>query len=310
MTRRSRWLLGVLSLAGCAALQAGDAASAERATHRRRFQAHPAEGRGEAGVPRIAHAEEGSAAVADGERRYVYADPTAAGSSLYVGGEEQYQRFRRQEQMAVDKLLAGDGSETRWTGVCGTSRRADRARRLRGEWLDRRGDRLCPLPKGWFRSRYEIAGRHTLYSVWSTRLRSMRDAWAVAGRHHQCSPGPRSPAAKRTYLILGHRRDRSRPPCTGSAVTGSPPRPANAVSSAPSAYESFPCHLAFSRNGLRATAPGARATSQPPPRAFTSSTLASCAGGGCRCRALVGERRGLRGDHLQVACRRRPGSGW
>ncbi len=45
----------------------------------------------------------------DGERRYVYADPTSC-KCLYVGGEEQYQRFRRQEQMAVDKLLAGDDS--------------------------------------------------------------------------------------------------------------------------------------------------------------------------------------------------------
>ena len=102
-------LLGVLSLAGCAALQAGDAASAERVLTAAGFQARPADTPEKRAYLESLTPRKVLLRSQDGERRYVYADPTSC-KCLYVGGEEQYQRFRRQEQMAVDKLLAGDGS--------------------------------------------------------------------------------------------------------------------------------------------------------------------------------------------------------
>jgi hypothetical protein len=103
-------LLGALSLTGCATLQAGDVASAERALTAAGFEARPAD------TPeKLAHLESLTPRKVlvrseNGERHYVYADPAIC-KCLYVGGEEQYQLLRRQEQMAVDKLLAGDGSE-------------------------------------------------------------------------------------------------------------------------------------------------------------------------------------------------------
>jgi len=102
-------LLGALSLGGCAALQTGDVRSAERALTAAGFQARPAD------TPeKLAHLESLTPRKVlllpqNGERRYVYADPTGC-KCLYVGGEEQYQLLRRQEQMAVDKLLTAEGS--------------------------------------------------------------------------------------------------------------------------------------------------------------------------------------------------------
>jgi hypothetical protein len=109
MRRAVVGLLGALRLAGCAALQTGDVASAERVLTAAGFQARPAD------TPeKLAHLESLPPRKVllqpqNGERRYVYADPTSC-KCLYVGGEKQYQLLRRQEQMAVDRLLAGEGS--------------------------------------------------------------------------------------------------------------------------------------------------------------------------------------------------------
>ena len=109
MRRAVVGLLGALSLAGCAALQTEDVGSAERALTAAGFQARAAD------TPeKLAHLESLPPRKVllrpqNGERRYVYADPTSC-KCLYVGGEEQYQLLRRHEQQAVDRLLAGEGS--------------------------------------------------------------------------------------------------------------------------------------------------------------------------------------------------------
>src|SRR4030095_16771461 len=89
MRRAVVGLLGALGLAGCAALQTGDVASAERVLTAAGFQARPAD------TPeKLAHLESLPPRKVllqpqNGERRYVYADPTSC-KCLYVGGEEQY----------------------------------------------------------------------------------------------------------------------------------------------------------------------------------------------------------------------------
>jgi hypothetical protein len=108
MRRAVVGLLGVLSLAGCAALQTRDVASAERVLTAAGFQARPADTPEKRAYLESLTPRKVLLRSQDGERRYVYADPTSC-KCLYVGGEEQYQQLRRQ-QMAVDKLLAGDGS--------------------------------------------------------------------------------------------------------------------------------------------------------------------------------------------------------
>jgi hypothetical protein len=109
MRRAVVGLLGVLSLTGCAALQSGEVASAERALTAAGFQARPADTPEKRAYLESLTPRKVLLRSQDGERRYVYADPTSC-KCLYVGGEEQYQQLRRQEQMAVDKLFAGDGS--------------------------------------------------------------------------------------------------------------------------------------------------------------------------------------------------------
>lgn len=109
MRRALAGLLGVLSLSGCAALQAGDVASAERMLTAAGFQARPADTPEKRAYLESLPPRKVLLRPQDGERRYVYADPTSC-QCLYVGGQEQYQQLRRNEQMAVNKLLAGDGS--------------------------------------------------------------------------------------------------------------------------------------------------------------------------------------------------------
>jgi hypothetical protein len=109
MRRAVVGLLGVLSLTGCAALQTGDVASAERVLTAAGFQARPADTPEKRAYLESLTPRKVLLRSQAGERRYVYADPTSC-KCLYVGGEEQYQQLRRHEQMAVDKLLAGDGS--------------------------------------------------------------------------------------------------------------------------------------------------------------------------------------------------------
>ena len=93
-----------------AALQTGDVASAERVLTAAGFQARPDDApEKRAYLESLTPRKVLLRSHQDGERRYVYADPTSC-KCLYVGGEEQYQQLRRHEQMAVDKLLAGDGS--------------------------------------------------------------------------------------------------------------------------------------------------------------------------------------------------------
>src|SRR5262245_1733704 len=99
--------LCIVSVAGCAALQAPDTRRAEEALVTAGFE------------PRLADTPEKQAQLAalparrvvrqsvDGEVRYVYADPTNC-KCLYVGGDTEYQRLRQQEQAKVDRFFAVD----------------------------------------------------------------------------------------------------------------------------------------------------------------------------------------------------------
>ena len=102
-------LVAGLSLAGCAGLQSGDTASAERALTAAGFQPKPADTPEKVAqlhslAPgRVLRQAQG------GERRYVYADPKGC-TCLYVGGDEQYQALRRNEAAAIDRFFAVEGS--------------------------------------------------------------------------------------------------------------------------------------------------------------------------------------------------------
>ena len=111
MTRALVAMLGVVSLAGCAGVETSDTRSAERALSTAGFQARPAD------TPaKVAHlgtlpARTLVRRTVGSETRYVYADPATC-KCLYVGGDAEYQRLRRQEQAAEKKFFAveGDGN--------------------------------------------------------------------------------------------------------------------------------------------------------------------------------------------------------
>jgi hypothetical protein len=110
MKRAFAGLLGALSLAGCAGLQTADARSAERALTAAGFQARPADTPEKMAELTSLAPRKVLARVQNGERRYVYADPTSC-KCLYVGGEQEYQRLRQNEQAAVDRFYAVERSE-------------------------------------------------------------------------------------------------------------------------------------------------------------------------------------------------------
>ena len=98
------------TLAGCAGLQAADTRSAERALTAAGFEARPADTSEklthlQSLPPRKVLVQE-----RDGQRQYVYADPASC-RCLYVGGEEQYRRLRQQQQVAVDRFFAVEGTD-------------------------------------------------------------------------------------------------------------------------------------------------------------------------------------------------------
>jgi hypothetical protein len=98
-------VMAALTLAGCAGLQAQEAGSAARALTDAGFEVRPAD------TPeKLAHlqslpAHKVLAREQDGQRQYVYADPTTC-RCLYVGGEDQYRQLRAQQQAAVDRFFA------------------------------------------------------------------------------------------------------------------------------------------------------------------------------------------------------------
>jgi hypothetical protein len=100
-------LLAGLSLAGCAGLQSADTRSADQALTAAGFQAQPADTPEKLAQLRALSPRMVLLRPRDGERRYVYADPTGC-KCLYVGGEEQYQTLRRSEASAIDRFLAAE----------------------------------------------------------------------------------------------------------------------------------------------------------------------------------------------------------
>ena len=95
----------VVTLAGCAGLQGPETSSAERALSAAGFEARPADTPEKLAHLQLLPARKVLVREQDGQRQYVYADPTTC-RCLYVGGEEQYRRLRAQEQAAVDRFFA------------------------------------------------------------------------------------------------------------------------------------------------------------------------------------------------------------
>jgi len=102
-------LLGAVSLAGCAGLQSADTHSAEQALTAAGFQARPADTPDKLAQLQSLTPRKVLAQSQNGERQYVYADPTGC-QCLYVGNEGQYQQLRRQQQQAVDRFFAAEGT--------------------------------------------------------------------------------------------------------------------------------------------------------------------------------------------------------
>jgi hypothetical protein len=103
--------LCIVGFGGCAALQASDARWTEQALTAAGFQVVPADtpeklAQITALTPRTLMRQS-----QQGEVRYVYADPTTC-KCLYVGGELEYQRFRRHEETAVDQVFDNGGGAT------------------------------------------------------------------------------------------------------------------------------------------------------------------------------------------------------
>ncbi|TMQ24608.1 MAG: hypothetical protein E6K82_08580 [Candidatus Rokuibacteriota bacterium] len=109
MRRALAGLLGALSLAGCAGHQGAEMRSAEQALAAAGFQARPADTPEKLAQLQSLAPRKVLWRPQDGELRYVYADPTSC-RCLYVGGEEQYQRLRRHEQVTVDRFFAVEAS--------------------------------------------------------------------------------------------------------------------------------------------------------------------------------------------------------
>jgi hypothetical protein len=97
------------TLAGCAGVQSSDTRSAERALTAAGFEAKPADTPDKLTHLRSLPPRKVLVQEQNGQRRYVYADPTGC-RCLYVGGEEQYRRLRQQEQAAADRLFAAESA--------------------------------------------------------------------------------------------------------------------------------------------------------------------------------------------------------
>jgi hypothetical protein len=109
MRRALAGVLGALSLAGCAGHPGADTPSAEQALAAAGFQAQPADTPEKLAQLQSLAPRKVLWRPHDGELLYVYADPTWC-QCLYVGGEEQYQRLRRQEEVTVDRFFAVEPS--------------------------------------------------------------------------------------------------------------------------------------------------------------------------------------------------------
>ena len=112
MKRALVMLLGAVSLAGCAGVQTADTQSAEQALTAAGFVARPADTPEKLATRRSLTPRKVLMQAQDGERQYVYADPTQC-RCLYVGGETQYQQLRRQQQQVVDRFFAVEGTGDR-----------------------------------------------------------------------------------------------------------------------------------------------------------------------------------------------------
>jgi len=103
--------IGVASiLAGCASLQTADTRSAERALIAAGFQARPADSPEKLTHLQSLPSRKVLVQEQDGQRQYVYADPASC-RCIYVGGDEQYRRLREQQQAAIDRFFAVEGTE-------------------------------------------------------------------------------------------------------------------------------------------------------------------------------------------------------
>ena len=105
MTRAFVAMLGVVSLVGCAGLETSDTRSAERALSTAGFQAWLADTPDKVADLGTLPARTLVRRTLGGETRYVYADPATC-HCIYVGGDAEYQRLRRQEQAAEKKFFA------------------------------------------------------------------------------------------------------------------------------------------------------------------------------------------------------------
>ena len=102
-------VVGVLTLAGGAGLETSDTRSAAQALTAAGFQARPADTPEKRAQLAALTPRKVLWRPQDGQNRYVYADPTRC-KCLYVGGEEQYQRLRQNEQAAESRFFAVEGS--------------------------------------------------------------------------------------------------------------------------------------------------------------------------------------------------------
>jgi hypothetical protein len=105
MTRILVGMVGVLGLAGCAGLPSADVPAAEHALAAAGFQARLADTPEKQAQLRALTPRTVLWGPQDSELRYLYAEPTGC-RCLYVGGEENYQRLRRQEPVGADRFFA------------------------------------------------------------------------------------------------------------------------------------------------------------------------------------------------------------
>jgi hypothetical protein len=101
--------LAGLSLVGCAGLQSTDPRPAGHALTTAGFQTRPADTPEKLAQLRSLPPDTLMRRTHGGTTRYVYADPTSC-KCLYVGGDAQYERLRRQEQAAADRFFAVEDS--------------------------------------------------------------------------------------------------------------------------------------------------------------------------------------------------------
>jgi hypothetical protein len=102
-------VVGALSLAGCAGLQSVDPRSAGHALAAAGFQARRADTPEKLAQLKSLPPDTLVRRTHDGKPRYVYADPTSC-KCLYVGGDAEYERLRRQEQAAEARFFAVEGA--------------------------------------------------------------------------------------------------------------------------------------------------------------------------------------------------------